>query len=84
MGAFLAPPPLLHGQLLHHARAEGLTLVHRPHRGRRGFPVVRAGCGGDTLAGIIAALAGDFGVSEGFIRVRLDRHRLVICEGEYQ
>lgn len=82
MGAFLVPPMLLHAQLLQHARAEGLALVHRPHRGRRGFPVVRAGSRSDTVAGIATALAGDFGVSERFIHVRLDRHRLIVSKGE--
>ena len=77
MGAFLAPPTLLHAQLLKHARDAGLALVHRQHLGRRGFPVVRAGRHGDAITGITAALAGDFGVSERFISVRLARYRLI-------
>lgn len=77
MGALLAPPVLLHRQLLRLATEEGLRRGHRPNRGRRGLPVVLASAHSDTMSGIVAALAGDFGVSERFIRVRLDRYQLV-------
>lgn len=77
MGALLAPPALLHRQLLRLATEEGLRRAHRPNRGRRGLPVVMASARGDTMSGIVAALAGDFGVSDRFIRVRLDRYQLV-------
>jgi hypothetical protein len=39
--------------------------------------VLPASTPGDTLAGLVAALAGDFGVSDRFIAVRLRRYRLI-------
>lgn len=77
MGALLAPAVLLHRRLLRFATEEGLRRGHRPNRGRKGLPVVLAPSHGDAMSGIIAALAGDFGVSERFIRVRLDHYQLV-------
>lgn len=77
MGALLAPPVPLHLQLLAHARGEGLRTVHAAHHGRQGSRVLARGNPAEAVEGVIAALAGDFGVSEGFIRVRLDRYRLV-------
>lgn len=77
MGAFLTPPALLHQRLLRLATQEGLRRGHRPNRGRRGLPVVLAPPYCDAVSGVVAALAGDFGVSERFIRVRLDRYQLL-------
>ncbi|MFL1463461.1 ImmA/IrrE family metallo-endopeptidase [Roseococcus sp. DSY-14] len=77
MGALLAPPVPLHLRLLLHARAEGLRTVHAAHRGRQGSRVLAAGNPPDALAGVVAAVAGDFGVSDRFVRVRLARYRLV-------
>ncbi len=77
MGALLVPPIALHTRLLCHARAEGLRLARGPHQGRPGWPILAADNPMDVLSGVIAALAGDFGVSERFIAVRLDRYGLV-------
>jgi hypothetical protein len=77
MGALLAPPVPLHTRLLAYARTEGLRLCRGPHQGRPASPIVAAGNPPDALAGVLAALAGDFGVSERFIAVRLSRYGLV-------
>ncbi|MBX9751611.1 MAG: ImmA/IrrE family metallo-endopeptidase [Roseococcus sp.] len=77
MGALLAPPVPLHTRLLAYARSEGLRLTRGPHQGRPASPIVAASNPHDTLAGVMAALAGDFGVSERFIAVRLSRYGLV-------
>lgn len=77
MGALLVPPVMLHTRLLAHARSEGLRLARGPNQGRPGSPIVAAGNPAEALAGIAAALAGDFGVSERFIAVRLTRYGLV-------
>lgn len=77
MGALLAPPVMLHTRLLAHARSEELRLARGQHQGRPGSPIIAAGNSSEALAGIAAALAGDFGVSERFIAVRLARYGLV-------
>ncbi len=77
MGALLAPPVPLHLRLLLHARAEGLRTVHAAHHGRQGSRVLAANNPPDAVAGVVAAVAGDFGVSERFVRVRVARYHLV-------
>ncbi|SDD06399.1 hypothetical protein [Belnapia rosea] len=77
MGALLAPAAPLHLRLVAHARAEGLRMVHAPHRGRPGSRVLARETPPDALAGIVAALAGDFGVSDRFIAVRIRRYGLI-------
>ncbi len=77
MGALLVPAVPLHTQLLAHARSERLRLCRRPHQGRPGSPIVAAGNCPESLAGVVAALAVEFGVSERFIAVRLSRYGLV-------
>lgn len=77
MGSLLVPPAGLHTRLLALARSEGLCLARAPHQGRRGSPVLAAGAPPDTMAGIVAVLAQEFGVSERFIAVRLSRYGLV-------
>lgn len=77
MGALLVPAVPLHTRLLALARSEGLRLARASHQGRPGSPVVAAGNPREALAGVVAALAGDFGVSERFVAVRLDRYGLV-------
>lgn len=77
MGALLAPAVPLHTRLLAYARSEGLRLCRGPHQGRPASPIVAAANPQDVLAGVLAALAGDFGVSERFIAVRLSRYGLV-------
>lgn len=77
MGALLVPPQPLHLRLVTHARSERLPMVHAPHRGRPGCRVLPASTPPDELAGVTAALAGDFGVSDRFIAVRLRRYRLI-------
>jgi len=77
MGALLAPPVQLHLRMLVHARSERLRTVHAPHRGRQGSRVLAADNPPEVIEGVIAALAGDFGVSERFIAVRLSRYGLV-------
>jgi hypothetical protein len=77
MGSLLAPPVPLHLRLLLHAHAERLRTVHAPHRGRPGSRVLAADNPADAVAGVIAALADDFGISEAFVRVRLARYHLV-------
>jgi hypothetical protein len=77
MGALLAPAVPLHLRLLLHARAEGLRTVHAAHHGRQGSRVLAADNPPDAVAGVVAAVAGDFGISERFVRVRVARYRLV-------
>ena len=77
MGALLVPPVPLHLRLVAHARAEGLRMVNAPHHGRVGSRVLPAGTPPEVLEGIVAALAGDFGVSDRFIAVRIQRYRLI-------
>ena len=81
MGALLVPPRPLHLRLVARARSEGLPMVHAPHRGRPGSRVLPASTQPDALAGLTAALAGDFGVSDRFIAVRLRRYRLIAGDG---
>ena len=80
MGAVLVPPMPLHLRLVVHARQERLRLVHAPHHGRPGLRVLPRDIHGEDLAGIVAAVAGDFGVSDSFIRVRLQRYGLMAGE----
>ena len=77
MGALLTPPVLLHTALLARARDEGLRLTRAAHHGRPGSPVVAGDNHPDALAGIVAALAAEFGVSDRFIAVRLSCYGLV-------
>ena len=77
MGALLAPPVQLHLRMLAHARSERLRTVHAPHRGRQGCRVLAADNPPEVIEGVVAALAGDFGVSERFIAVRLSRYGLL-------
>jgi hypothetical protein len=77
MGALLVPPVALHTRLLAHARAEGLRLARGRHEGRPGSPILAGDNPADVISGVIAAIAGDFGVSERFINVRLARYGLV-------
>ena len=77
MGALLAPPVPLHTRLLALARAEGLRLARAPHEGRPASPVVAPGNPPDLVAGVLAALAAEFGVTERFVAVRAARYGLV-------
>lgn len=77
MGAVLVPATALHLRLVAHARAERLRMVHARHYGRQGCRVLARDTPPDALAGLQAALAGDFGVSERFIGVRMQRYRLI-------
>lgn len=77
MGALLVPPVPLHLRMLVHARSERLRTVHAPHRGRQGSRVLASDNPPEFVEGVVAALAGDFGVSERFIAVRLSRYGLV-------
>lgn len=77
MGALLVPSVPLHTQLLAYARGEGLRLGRGPHQGRPGCPILAAGNDPEAVGGVVAALAGDFGVSERFIAVRLARYGLI-------
>lgn len=77
MGFLLTPPVALHTRLLTHARSEGLRLARGRHQGRPASPIVAADNPRDVLAGIVAALAADFGVSDRFVEVRLAHYGLV-------
>ena len=77
MGALLVPPMPLHLRLVAHARAERLRMVHAAHHGRAGCRVLARETSPEAVGGVIAALAGDFGVSDRFIAVRLQRYRLI-------
>jgi hypothetical protein len=77
MGALLVPPVPLHTRLLALARGEGLRLARAPHEGRPASPVLAGGNPADTVAGVLAALALEFGVTERFIAVRAARYGLV-------
>ena len=78
MGALLVPPHALHLRLVQCARAERMRMVHAPHRGRPGLRVLAPETHPEALAGLTAVLAGDFGVSDRFIAVRLRRYRLIV------
>ncbi len=77
MGALLTPPVRLHTRLLVHARSEGLKLTRALNAGRPASPVLSQDNPSDAIAGVIAALAGDFGVSDRFIAVRLEMYGLL-------
>jgi hypothetical protein len=77
MGALLVPAVALHTRLLAYARTERLRLARGPHVGRPGSPILASDNPADVVAGVLAALAGDFGVSERFIAVRVARYGLV-------
>jgi hypothetical protein len=77
MGALLVPPVVLHTRLLALARAERMRLVRAPHHGRPASPVLAGDNAPEALAGVIAVIAGEFGVSDSFIAVRTARYRLV-------
>jgi hypothetical protein len=77
MGALLTPPVALHTRLLALARSEELRLARAPHQGRPASPVVAAGNCPDAVAGVLAALAIEFGVTERFIAVRAARYGLI-------
>lgn len=77
MGALLAPAMAVHTRLLALSRAEGLRMVRAPHVGRPGAPVVARENDRDAIAGVTAVLADEFGVSERFMAVRLDRYGLI-------
>ncbi len=77
MGGFLAPPFAVHRELLRRAREDGLPLARAPHLGRPAWPVVSGDTDADSLAGLVAVLAQDFGVSPGFMSVRLQRYGLI-------
>lgn len=78
MGALLVPAFELHRRLLLLARHERLPLARAPHYGRPGCPIVDARYNPDVLAGVVAALATHFGVSDSFISMRLQRYGLII------
>lgn len=73
----LTPPVRLHTRLLAHARSEGLKLTRAINAGRAASPVLSRDNPLDAIAGVIAALAGDFGVSDRFIAVRLEMYGLI-------
>lgn len=77
MGALLVPAFELHRELLRLAAGEGLRLTRAQHHGRPGCPVVDGRSNADALAGVVTVLAGHFGVSDGFVDMRLRRYRLV-------
>lgn len=77
MGALLVPAVRVHTRLLAHARSEGLRLTRAANCGRPGSPVLAANNAEESIAGVIAALASDFGVSDRFIAVRLARYGLI-------
>lgn len=77
MGTLLVPPIAVHTRLLAMARSEGLRMVRGEHQGRPGGPIVAGDNAADTVGGVIAVLADEFGVSERFMAVRLARYGLV-------
>jgi len=77
MGALLVPPVRVHTRLLARACSEGLRLTRAANCGRPGSPVLAANNAEESVAGVIAALANDFGVSDRFIAVRLARYGLI-------
>jgi hypothetical protein len=52
-------------------------MVHAPNHGRPGCRVLARGQRSDAVSGLVAVLAGDFGVSERFVAVRLQRYALI-------
>ena len=77
MGALLAPPVPLHTRLLAMAREERLRLTRAEHQGRPGSPVLAGDNQAEAIEGVIAALAGEFGVTDRFIAVRLRCYGLI-------
>ena len=77
MGALLAPPLAVHTRLLALCREEGLRMVRGAHVGRPGGPIVSRDNYPEAVGGVTAVLADEFGVSERFMAVRLDRYGLV-------
>ena len=67
----------LHTRLLALARSERMRLARAPHLGRPASPVLARDNAPEAMAGIVAAVAGDFGVSDRFIAVRMQRYGLV-------
>lgn len=59
------------------ARSEGLRPTRALNSGRPASPVLSRDNPPDGIAGVIAALAGDFGVSDRFIAVRLELYGLL-------
>jgi len=77
MGALLTPPVALHTRLLALARSESMRLARGANQGRPGSPILSASNPPEAIAGLLAALAGDFGVSDRFVKVRLERYGLL-------
>ena len=77
VGAPRGLPPASVRAVLALARGEGLQLVRAPHEGRPASPVVAAGNPADLVAGVVAAIALEFGVTERFIAVRTARYGLI-------
>ena len=77
MGALLVPPVPLHTRLLALARRESLRLARAPHRGRPACPVLARDNCPHAIAGVIAVAATEFGVSDRFIAVRIQRYGLI-------
>lgn len=77
MGALLVPPVALHTRLLALGRAERARLVRAPHWGRPASPVLAGDNPPEMIAGIVAVAASEFGVSDRFIAVRMQRYGLL-------
>lgn len=77
MGALLTPPVALHTRMLALARNEGMRFARGPHQGRPGSPILSAENPPELVAGLVAALSCDFGVSDRFVEVRLRRYGLL-------
>jgi hypothetical protein len=76
MGAFLAPRRLLHSHLVKRASSLGLPLVSDEKADE--LPVLRMSSGGaEGLETLAVELAETFGVSPGFIEVRLQKYGLL-------
>jgi len=77
MGALLTPPVALHTRMLALARNEGMRFARGPHQGRPGSPILSAQNSQEMIAGLLAALSCEFGVSDRFVEVRLRRYGLL-------
>lgn len=78
MGALLVPASLLRVDLVRHAKRHRLSQSPRPSTIMAGAPAYDAAClDTDSVEDVIFALAERYGVSESFMRVRLERYDLM-------
>ena len=82
MGALLVPASLLRVDMQRQAKQHRLAQSPRPSTVMAGAPAYDAAClDGDSVHEVIFDLAERYGVSESFLRVRLERYDLMRTGG---